>query len=76
MRGTLLQYFKQLVKTYLPELVFVENVPGVQKVNSEGGPFGEFVETLKSRDYAVAYDIILRIDTLNRKLLENQWQKV
>src|SRR6266487_5286560 len=61
-RGTLLQYFKQLVKTYLPELVFVENVPGVQKVNSEEGPFGEFVETLKSRDYTVAYDIIASQD--------------
>lgn len=61
-RGTLLQYFKQLVEIYLPELVFVENVPGVQKVNSEGGPFGEFVETLKSRDYAVAHDILASQD--------------
>ena len=57
-----MQYFKQLVEIYLPELVFVENVPGVQKVNAEEGPFGEFVETLKSRNYRVVYDILASQD--------------
>ena len=58
-RRGLLSYFSSIVHECLPELVFVENVPGLQKVSSEnGGPFSVFVEQLKNNGYFVEYDVI------------------
>ena len=59
-RKELLEYFRLFVEYYLPEFVFVENVPGIQKVSVEdGGPFGNFIETLKANKYSFDHKIVL-----------------
>jgi DNA (cytosine-5)-methyltransferase 1 len=51
-RKGLLEYFRQFVEYYQPEFIFVENVPGIQKVQIEdGGPFDSFIKTLNQLGY-------------------------
>ncbi len=58
-RRGLLAYFSATVHNCLPELVFAENVPGLQKVSlKNGGPFSLFVEQLKRDGYFIDYGII------------------
>jgi len=58
-RRGLLAYFSAIVHDCLPELVFVENVPGLQKVSSEdGGPFSLFIKQLENDGYFVDYGVI------------------
>jgi|AntAceMinimDraft_16_1070373.scaffolds.fasta_scaffold02772_6 DNA (cytosine-5)-methyltransferase 1 len=58
-RRGLLAYFSGIVHDCLPELVFVENVPGLQKLSVEdGGPFSLFLEQLDKDHYFVAYGVI------------------
>jgi len=54
----LLGEFGRFVRWYKPKLVFVENVPGLQKVNNEEGPFRDFLKTLDKLDYDYRYDIL------------------
>jgi len=62
-RRGLLNHFADIVHECLPELVFVENVPGLQNVSFEnGGPFPAFVDQLKKDDYSVAFDVIAAQD--------------
>jgi DNA (cytosine-5)-methyltransferase 1 len=62
-RRGLLTYFAAIVHACLPELIFVENVPGLQKVALEdGGPFSTFVNDLKSNGYSVAFEVIAAQD--------------
>ena len=60
-RAFLLLEFLRLVKTLNPELIFVENVPGMQRMSTLQGPFAEFVEEL-SGTHHVSYDIISSAD--------------
>jgi len=58
-RRGLLAYFSAIVHNCLPELVFIENVPGLQKVSAEdGGPFSLFVEQLEEDGYFIDYGVI------------------
>ena len=58
-RKGLLEYFRQFVEKYQPEYIFVENVPGMQKVRVEdGGPFDAFIKTLKKLEYLYDYGVI------------------
>ena len=62
-RRGLLAHFSAIVHDCLPELVFVENVPGLQKVSVEdGGPFSLFIEQLKEDGYFVDYGVIAAQD--------------
>lgn len=62
-RRGLLAYFSAIIHGCLPELVFVENVPGLQKVSVEtGGPFSLFIEQLKKDGYFVDYGVIAAQD--------------
>jgi DNA (cytosine-5)-methyltransferase 1 len=62
-RRGLLTYFSDIVHACLPELVFVENVPGLQKVSlHEGGPLALFISRLKQDNYSVAVDVIAAQD--------------
>ena len=62
-RRGLLTHFAALVHACLPELVFVENVPGLKKISIEdGGPFSAFVEQLKGDDYYVDFGMIAAKD--------------
>ncbi|ABL64150.1 DNA cytosine methyltransferase [Chlorobium phaeobacteroides] len=62
-RRGLLIYFSDIVHACLPELVFVENVPGLQKFSLEdGGPLAMFISRLKQNDYFVDFDVIAAQD--------------
>lgn len=54
----LLYEFASFVEYYLPELIFLENVPGIQNVDATIGPFGDFVSFLKYLGYWLAFDVI------------------
>lgn len=62
-RRGLLVHFSKIIKACRPELIFVENVPGLQSVSIENGnPFAIFVDQLKKDGYAVAFDVIAAQD--------------
>ncbi len=55
----LLTHFANIVHECLPELVFVENVPGLQHVSPEdGGPFSMFIDQLIQDQYSLDPAII------------------
>ena len=54
-RVPLLAYFARLVEDCRPDLVFVENVPGLQKLDSDSEPFGGFLSRLDAAGYKVDY---------------------
>jgi predicted XRE-type DNA-binding protein len=45
-RKNLLGEFHRFVRAYLPEYVFIENVPGLQSVDDKEGPFARFLQLL------------------------------
>ena len=57
-RVPLLAQFGDLVEGCLPDLVFVENVPGLQKLDSHSQPFGGFLSRLDAAGYKVDYRAI------------------
>lgn len=62
-RRGLLAHFSDIVHKCLPELVFIENVPGLQRVSVEdGGPFSQFIEQLNEDEYFIDYDLIAAND--------------
>ena len=54
-RVPLLACFAALVQGCRPDLVFVENVPGLQKLDARSQPFGGFVKQLEDADYQLDY---------------------
>ena len=54
-RVPLLAHFTRLVESCQPDLVFVENVPGLQKLGSDSQPFGEFLSRLGVAGYKLDY---------------------
>ena len=62
-RRGLLSYFTAIVHECMPELVFVENVPGLQRFSLEdGGPFSALVDHLNKDGYSIAADVIAAQD--------------
>lgn len=57
-RISLLLEFLRFIKFFLPEYVFVENVPGLQNVYGKSGPFDIFVAELEKSRYEVKFDVI------------------
>ncbi len=57
-RVPLLGEFQRFVSYYRPEYVFVENVPGLQKVWKSDGIFQKFTDFLKASGYSVDYGIV------------------
>ncbi len=57
-RLDLLSEFCRFVAYYLPDFVFVENVPGLQKFNQNEGTFKNFLNTLIGYGYSVDFNII------------------
>lgn len=57
-KSTMLDHFQRFVKHFQPDLVFVENVPGMQKVQEMVGPFHDFVEALKQHGYQYKYKVV------------------
>ena len=60
-RSFLLLEFLRFVQSLEPELIFVENVAGMQRLSAAQGPFAEFVDEV-SRTHHVAYDTISSAD--------------
>ena len=60
-RSFLLLEFLRFVKALDPELIFVENVPGMQRLSTSQGPLAEFVAEL-SRTHCVSVDTISSAD--------------
>jgi DNA (cytosine-5)-methyltransferase 1 len=50
-RKDLLSEFHRFVKSYLPEYVFIENVPGMQSIDDTRGPFAKFLKLLSKLGY-------------------------
>ena len=71
-RVFLLLEFLRFVKAFNPELVFVENVSGMQRLSALDGPFTQFVKEL-SKTHSVKYKTILSADygvpQMRRRLL-------
>ncbi|EKN3570332.1 DNA cytosine methyltransferase [Yersinia enterocolitica] len=57
-RLNLLKEFSRFVENIRPDFVFVENVPGIQKVDAGNGPFIEFVQLLSNLGYSYSYDVL------------------
>jgi DNA (cytosine-5)-methyltransferase 1 len=57
-RRTLLMEFLRFIEHYKVEFVFVENVPGLQKVKSKEGPFGDFITSLDNLGYNIKFKVI------------------
>ncbi|MCY3951987.1 MAG: DNA cytosine methyltransferase [bacterium] len=60
-RSFLLIEFLRFVTALNPELIFVENVPGMQRVSASEGPFADFVEEL-GRTHHVSYGTVCSAD--------------
>ncbi len=54
-RVPLLFHFARLVEGCKPDIVFVENVPGLQKLDRRTQPFGGFLQSLKTSGYQFAH---------------------
>ncbi|MCB0047313.1 MAG: DNA cytosine methyltransferase [Caldilineaceae bacterium] len=50
-RRVLLYDFMELIREFRPDLIFVENVPGIQKVQGKGGPFDALINLLNKMNY-------------------------
>lgn len=63
MRKNLLSQFGIIIKKYKPDFVFVENVPGLQKVpKHKRGPFPEFKGLLEKLKYHITYGVVAAQD--------------
>ena len=58
-RRSLLGELHRFVEAYLPEYIFVENVPGLQQVGGSDGPLAEFVNLLDTLNYEWDCQIVM-----------------
>ena len=58
-RRHLLSNFNRFIEAFLPEYVFVENVPGLQVINEQNGPFADFLSLLRKLDYFYDYAVVM-----------------
>jgi DNA (cytosine-5)-methyltransferase 1 len=61
-RASLLDELHRFIRKFRPEYIFLENVPGIQRVNPSDGPIGRFLRLLEEIGYEVAYDIVDFLD--------------
>lgn len=57
-RKDLLGEFHRFVRAYLPEYVFIENVPGLQSVDDNCGPFARFRRLLTKLGYWHCHKVV------------------
>jgi DNA (cytosine-5)-methyltransferase 1 len=57
-RRSLLLEFGRFVKRWKPDYVFVENVPGLQRVDGLAGPLPEFIALLKKSGYSFDIKVV------------------
>lgn len=56
-RRTLLNDFGRFIEAWRPEYIFVENVPGIQKIK-KGSPLEGFLSLLKQLEYLYQYQVV------------------
>jgi DNA (cytosine-5)-methyltransferase 1 len=56
-RKSLLIVFSKFIEEFQPDFVFIENVPGLQKVD-KGQVFKKFIKNLESMKYSFSYDVV------------------
>jgi DNA (cytosine-5)-methyltransferase 1 len=61
-RKDLLREFHRFVRSYRPEYVFIENVPGLQSVDDTRGPFAKFLKLLTKLGYWHCHKVISACD--------------
>ena len=61
-RRLLLLEFLRFIEDLSPEFVMVENVPGLQTLDANAGPFRLFVERLSQAGYSVDYGVLRAVD--------------
>jgi DNA (cytosine-5)-methyltransferase 1 len=61
-RKDLLQEFHRFVRSYRPEYVFIENVPGLQSVDDTRGPLAKFLRLLSRLGYWYSHKVISACD--------------
>lgn len=54
----LLDEFHDFVEHFLPEYLFIENVPGMQKVEDEKGPFFRFINFIRKLGYSPEVKVV------------------
>jgi DNA (cytosine-5)-methyltransferase 1 len=57
-RVPLLANLTRFVERYMPDFIFVENVPGLQTLGPAVGPFAAFVDSLTALKYAVIHRVV------------------
>ena len=57
-RVSLLDEFHRFVRVFRPEYVFIENVAGLQHLNSDEGPLGRFNDLLEELGYAKSSGVL------------------
>jgi len=57
-RKNLLGEFGRFVQDWLPDYVFIENVPGMQQLKRLGGPLADFCQLLKKLGYSYELKVI------------------
>ncbi len=57
-RSVLLDELHRFISYYLPDYIFLENVPGIQKIVSGDGPLKSFLLLLDKLGYAYKMDVI------------------
>jgi len=63
MRKSLLSEFGKIIEKHKPDFVFVENVPGMQKLpKAKSGPFPAFKELLTNLNYKLSYGVVAAQD--------------
>lgn len=60
-RVNLLSEFSRFVRYYLPDFVFIENVPGMQSIKTDSSPFQNFLQTLGELGYDFDYGVVSAI---------------
>ncbi len=61
-RASLLDELHRFVRRFRPEYVFLENVPGIQRIEPSDGPIGRFLDLLGELGYDVAHDVVDFLD--------------
>ncbi|WP_084633453.1 DNA cytosine methyltransferase [Acetobacterium wieringae] len=61
-RINLLDEFYRFIEFYLPDYLFIENVPGIQKFEMGGSPLENFVSKLKECGYRIKTQVITASD--------------
>jgi DNA (cytosine-5)-methyltransferase 1 len=57
-RRSLLAEFGRFIERWLPDFIFVENVPGMQRISGKEGPLGAFILFLEALGYSTVVGVL------------------